>query len=244
MTSGKKVILITGAAGGVGRRLAVGFASPSNRIAVHYCNRPDRADEVAREIQEQGGEAMTLVADLSIPAEVEGMVQSLLEAWGGVHVLINNAGIVRDAPVVSLSEEDWETTLGVNLSGPFYVMRAVSDTMREQGGGEIINVVSIAGVRGSRGQANYAASKSALLGLTRAAAREWGPYNIKVNAVSPGFMETDMTRTVPEQVKEHAREQSCLKSFCDPGDLVLFVKTLSRMRSVTGQVFHLDSRIV
>jgi 3-oxoacyl-[acyl-carrier protein] reductase len=172
------------------------------------------------------------------------MVQSLLEAWGGVHVLINNAGIVRDAPVVSLSEEDWEATLGVNLSGPFYVMRALSGTMREQGGGEIINVVSIAGVRGSRGQANYAASKSALLGLTRAAAREWGPYNIKVNAVSPGFVETDMTRSVPEQVKEHAREQSCLKSFCDPGDLVLFVKTLARMRNVTGQVFHLDSRIV
>jgi 3-oxoacyl-[acyl-carrier protein] reductase len=210
---------------------------------VHYCSQADQAGEVVHEIRNRGGEALSMAADLSVPWEAEGMVRSLLETWGGIHVLINNAGIIQDAPVVSLSVKDWDEVLGVNLSGPFYMMRAVSGIMRELGGGEIINIVSISGMRGSRGQANYAAAKSALLALTRVAAREWGPYNIKVNAVSPGFMETDMTRSVSGEVKTQAREQSCLNRLCDSEDMVLFVKALIQMQGVSGQVFHLDSRI-
>ncbi|OIP63793.1 MAG: beta-ketoacyl-ACP reductase [Nitrospirae bacterium CG_4_9_14_3_um_filter_53_35] len=244
MTENHQVVLITGASRGLGRHLALGFARPGYRVAVHYGSRSGEAEEAAAAIRKHGGEALTLSADFAEPAQVEEMVRRILEIWGGIHILINNAAMIRDAPAVSMSEKDWDAVMDVDLSGPFHAMRAVSGPMREQGGGEIINMVSISGVRGSRGQANYAAAKAALIGLTKSAAREWGKYHIRVNAVCPGFMETDMTRSVPEEVRSLALGQSCLSGFCDPGDLVRFVRALVRMRTVTGQVFHLDSRII
>ncbi len=244
MTTENQVALITGASRGLGRHLALGFARPGYRVAVHYDSRSGEADEVVEEIRKHGGESLPFAADLSEPAQVEEMVHRILEVWGGVHILINNAAIVRDAQAVSMSEQDWDAVIGVDLSGPFHAMRTVYGPMREQGGGEIINIVSIAGVRGSAGQANYSAAKAALIGLTKSAAMEWGPYHIRVNAVCPGFMETDMTRPIPLPVRSRALEQSCLSKFCDPEDLVRFVKALVCMKTVTGQVFHLDSRII
>ncbi|MEK6776652.1 MAG: SDR family NAD(P)-dependent oxidoreductase [bacterium] len=244
MTAENQVVLITGASRGLGMHLALGFARPGYRVAVHYGSRSGEAEEVAASVRRQGGEALPFTADLSEPAQAEEMVHRILDIWGGIHILINNAAIIRDAPAVSMPEKDWDAVMDLDLSGPFHAMRAVSGPMRDQGGGEIINMVSIAGVRGSAGQANYAAAKAALIGLTKSAAREWGPFNIRVNAVCPGFMETDMTRSVPEQVRSLALEQSCLSGFCDTGDLVRFIRALVTMRTVTGQVFHLDSRII
>lgn len=244
MTAENQVVLITGASRGLGRHLALGFARPGYRVAVHYGSRSGEAEEVAASVRRQGGEALPFTADLSEPAQAEEMVHRILDIWGGIHILINNAAIIRDAPAVSMPEKDWDAVMDLDLSGPFHAMRAVSGPMRDQGGGDIINMVSIAGVRGSAGQANYAAAKAALIGLTKSAAREWGPFNIRVNAVCPGFMETDMTRSVPEQVRSLALEQSCLSKFCDTGDLVRFIRALVTMRTVTGQVFHLDSRII
>ncbi len=243
MATENKVVLVTGASRGLGKKLALSFASSGFRVAVHFRSGEREAAQVVTEIRKEGGKAVPLAADLSDPSQVEGIVRQILEAWGRVDVLINNAAMIKDAPVVSLSEEDWDDVIGLNLSGPFYIMRTVSSLMREQGGGDIINILSIAGVRGSAGQSNYAAAKAGLLGLTRAVAREWGPYNIRVNAVSPGFMETDMTRSVSENVRKRVLEQSCLNKFCDPEDVVLLIESLIRMRGVTGQLFHIDSRI-
>lgn len=244
MNTKDKVALITGASRGLGRHLALGFARPGYRVAVHYGSGSGEAQEVVASVRKQGGEALPFTADLSEPAQAREMVHRILDIWGGIHILINNAAIIRDAPVVSMSDKDWDAVMDLDLSAPFHAMRAVSGPMRDQGGGEIINMVSIVGVRGSAGQANYAAAKAALIGLTKSAAREWGPFNIRVNAVCPGFMETDMTRSVPSPVRSLALEQSALSGFCDPGDLVRFVRALVRMRTVTGQVFHLDSRVI
>lgn len=244
MSRQRQVVLITGASRGLGRRLALGFGTSGYRVAVHFASAQHDADEVTAEIRRAGGDAVPVRADLSSPDRVERMIQQILDAWGRIDLLVNNAAIIADAPLVSLSEEAWDRVVGVNLSGPFYTMRAVAGIMGEQGGGGIINIVSAAGIRGSRGQANYAAAKAGLIGLTRTAAREWGPLNIRVNAVSPGFMETDMTKTVSDGVKGRALEQSCLDRYSDPEEVVLFVKGLTGMPGVTGQVFHLDSRIV
>lgn len=243
MATENKVVLVTGASRGLGKKLALSFAASGFCVAVHFRSGEREAAQVVTEIRKEGGKAVPLAADLSDPSQTEGVVQQILEAWGRVDVLINNAAMIKDAPVVSLSEEDWDDVMGLNLSGPFYIMRTVFSLMQEQGGGDIVNILSIAGVRGSEGQSNYAAAKAGLLGLTRAAAREWGPYNIRVNAVSPGFMETDMTRSVSDVVKNRALEQSCLHKFCDPEDVVLLIKSLVRMGGVTGQLFQIDSRI-
>ncbi len=243
MTAYRDVALITGASGGLGRRVALGCAASGYRVALHYHSGADAAAATAEKIEADGGETLCVPADLSVPKEADRLVARVLEEWGGIHVLVNNAAIILDAPVASMTEASWDAVLGVDLSGPFYLMRRLAETMRAQGGGHMVNIFSIAGVRGSAGQANYAAAKAGLAGLTRAAALEWGGDNIRVNGVSPGFMETDMTQGLPETVRRRALEQSCLKRYCDPGDVVDFIRMLVRTSSVTGQVFHLDNRI-
>ncbi len=243
MTADREVALVTGASGGLGKRVAVGLSASGYRVALHYHRSAGEASATAAQVEAGGGEALCVPADLSMSADVDRLVGRVLAAWGGVHVLINNAAIIQDAPIAAMSEASWEAVLRVDLSGPFYLLRRLAETMRAQGGGHMVNIVSIAGLRGSAGQANYAASKAGLAGLTRAAALEWGGDNIRVNGVSPGFMETNMTRGLPETVRQRALAESCLKRYCDPGDVVDFIRMLVRTRSVTGQLFHVDSRI-
>ncbi|NOY53296.1 MAG: SDR family NAD(P)-dependent oxidoreductase [Deltaproteobacteria bacterium] len=245
MTAGeeKEVVLVTGGSRGLGRTLSIGFARSGYRVAVHFRSDRDAAEETVRRIRENGGKAVSVAADLSVPESAARMVDRVLDIWGGLHVLINNAGEIHDGPLVSLSEGAWSSVMETCLSAPFRLIRRVTPVMEKQGGGRIVNIVSIAGVRGSTGQANYAAAKAGLVGLTRAAARELGPMNIRVNAVSPGFMETDMTKRLPDQVRARALRESCLHRFCDPREVFLFVGNLVRLEGVTGQVFCVDSRI-
>lgn len=244
MTHEEQVVLITGASRGLGRSLATGFGQAGYGVALHYHKDPEGASEAAAVVTESGGEALTIQTDLTDSAGVNLLVQQVLNRWGRIDVLINNAAICRDAPVAILSEADWDAVLAADLSGPFYAMRAAAPAMASQGGGQMVNIVSVAGTRGNAGQANYAAAKAGLIGLTRSAAREWGRHNIRVNAVSPGFMDTPMTAGLPEKIRDRAVEQSCLAAVCDPEDVVIFVKALVTTRGITGQVFHLDSRPV
>jgi 3-oxoacyl-[acyl-carrier protein] reductase len=240
----KRVVLITGASRGLGSRLALGFGEAGYQVAVHCHRRVDAAGRVAAEVVQRGGEALTYQAEMSDSAQVGRMVEQVVAAWGKIDVLINNAAVTSDAPTVSMGVAQWDAVLACNLNGPFYAMRAAAGLMRSRGGGQIINIVSIAGCRGNAGQANYSAAKAGLIGLTRNAAEQWGRYNIRVNAVAPGFMLTDMTASLPERIRQRALEQSCLKRFCEPEEVVSLVKTLAAMEGVSGQVFHLDSRIV
>jgi len=213
-------------------------------VAVHFVSRRDQAEEVVKEIRSRGGEAIAVKAELSDPVQVVRMTEQVLDQWGDMEVLINNAAVIQDAPVIRLQDRDWDFVVGTDLAGPFYTMRSVAPVMKRSGGGWIVNIVSRSGVRGNRGQANYAAAKAGLIGLTRAAALEWGRFNIRVNAVSPGFMKTEMTGSVSSAVRNLALRQSCLNCFCDPGEVARFILSLTRMKGVTGQLFHVDSRLV
>jgi len=243
MKDPKEVVLVTGGSGGLGKALTLGFARSGYRVAIHYRSNPQTAEETVRLIREEGGEASSLAADLSQPDGAAPVIEGVLDVWGGLQVLVNNAAQIRDGSFVSLSESDWSSVMETDLSGPFRTIRAAAPVMEGQGGGGIVNIVSIAGLRGSAGQANYAAAKAGLIGLTRAAARELGPMNIRVNAVSPGFMETEMTKGLSDAVRERALRESCLGRFCDPEEVVRFVVNLVGLKGVTGQVFSVDSRI-
>ncbi len=239
----KEVVLVTGGSRGLGKTLAVGFARSGYRVAVHFRSDRKAAEKTVGKIREEGGEALSVAADLSAPGDAGQMIDRILDAWGGLHVLINNAATIQDGPLISLSDSAWSLVMETNLSGPFRTLRQVIPVMERQGGGRIVNIVSLAGLRGSTGQVNYAAAKAGLIGLTLAAARELGPMNIRVNAVSPGFMETDMTEGLPGPVRDRALRESCLNRFCDPGDVFRFIRNLVQLKGVTGQVFCVDSRI-
>jgi len=243
MEKEKDVVLVTGGSRGLGKTLALGFAHAGYRVAIHYRANRGAAEQAVSMIRKEGGEALSVAADLSTSEGAARMVDQILDVWGGLHILINNAGKIQDGPMVSLSESAWSSVMETDLSGPFRLIRRVAPVMEQQGDGQIVNIVSIAGWRGSAGQSNYAAAKAGLIGLTRAAARELGPMNIRVNAVSPGFMETDMTKGLPTPVHERALRESCLNRFCDPREVFLFIRNLVQLEGVTGQVFCVDSRI-
>ncbi len=199
---------------------------------------------MAQEIQELGGESLIFRADMRDASQVGGMIKAAMQQWEGVHVLVNNAGLTRDGLLVRMPEQDWDDVLEVNLKGPFLSMRAVSEVMKRQREGHIINIASITGVQGREGQANYSAAKAGLVGLTRAAARELGPYNIKINTVLPGYMKTDMGAAALDSIRERALCENALGKLSDPTEVAEFIVHLTTMRNVSGQIFNLDSRII
>ena len=237
-----RVILITGASGGLGSALARALAGPGTALALHCRTRCAAARAAAREAREHGAEAAVFAGDLARRDTADLLVREVTARWGGLHVLVHSAGAARDALVVRMREEEWDEVLEVHLGAAFRLMRAAGPVMAGQGGGCVVHVVSLAAVRGSAGQANYAAAKAALVGLTRAAAREWGPLGIRVNAVSPGFLETAMTAGAPPAVRRRAVEQSALGRLGDPDDAAAVIRTLVETRGVTGQLFLVESR--
>jgi 3-oxoacyl-[acyl-carrier protein] reductase len=176
--------------------------------------------------------------------EADAMMQAAVNRWGAVDVLINNAGITRDGPVLRMQEKDWDDVITTNLSGPFHCIRAASGIMTKQRRGHIISLASIVGEQGREGQANYSASKAGLIGLTRACAKEFGPWNINVNAVLPGYIPTDMGDTISNTVLDRILKENALHRVSDPKEIAEFMYRLSLMKNVSGQVFNLDSRII
>ena len=234
-----KIAIVTGASRGLGKEIALALGRDGYSVAINYLASESEAKKTADEIRN----SMIVKADVGDLKQVEKMADAVYKKWGRVDVLINNAGITKDGLMIKLKEAEWDEILKVNLKGCFNTIKMFSHGMINSGGGHIINISSYSGLKGKEGQAAYSASKSALLGLTYTAARELAVYNIRVNALLPGYMETLMGIAAKEAM-EKAKKESVTGRLSNPAEVTEFVSCLIKMENITGQVFSLDSRIL
>ena len=238
----ERVALVTGASRGIGRAIAEHLGCLGARVAVNYRAQEEAAENVVASIQSAGGQAVAVQADVRSADAVTAMVQEIESAWGPVDILVNNAGITRDGMFARMSEEDWVAVIDTNLNGAFHCTKAVLRRMIRRRWGRIINISSVAGLAGNRGQANYAAAKAGLIGFTRSLAKEVGARNITVNAVAPGFIETDMTADLAQDWKQQVLSLTPAGRFGAPGEVAAVVAFLASDAAayITGQVISVD----
>ncbi|MGC8837788.1 MAG: 3-oxoacyl-[acyl-carrier-protein] reductase [Anaerolineae bacterium] len=241
-----KVAIVTGASRGIGRAIALELARRGATVVVNYHTNEAAAQEVVAKIQQAGGRALAVQADVSQFEEARRLVDTATETFGQVDILVNNAGVTRDTLLLRMSEEDWDVVLDTNLKGAFNCIKAAARTMVRRRFGRIVNITSVAGLAGNVGQANYCAAKAGLIGLTKAAAKELGPRNITVNAVAPGFVETDMTASLPQDLKDTAIRMTPLGRAGTPEDIAQAVAFLASDEAafITGQVLSVDGGMV
>ena len=241
-----KSVLVTGAGRGIGRGIAMAFAAEGANVVLGYCGNDEAAGKTLSEIEAAGGHAALFKGNVSDSGEVSAMTDFAVKTFGRLDVLVNNAGITRDGLLMGMKEEDFDSVINVNLKGTFNTIRFASRTMVKQRKGKIINISSVSGVTGNAGQANYSASKAGIIGLTKSAARELASRNINVNAIAPGFVDTDMTITLSDKVKEGAKGQIPLGRFGKPEEVAELALFLSSEKSdyITGQVINIDGGMV
>ncbi len=239
------VSLVTGGARGIGKEIAVLFAREGSDIAICDVNQ-DSLLQTQKEIESLGRKCLVGVVDVTKGSEVDQFVQKILDNLGKIDILVNNAGITRDTLLVRMSEADWDLVLSVNLKGAFNCIKSVSKIMMKQRGGRIVNMASIIGIMGNAGQANYAASKGGLIALTKTVAKELSSRNVRANAIAPGFIQTDMTAKLSEEVKGEMLKFVPLGKFGtvrDVANLALFLAG-DRSSYITGQVIQVDGGMV
>ena len=241
-----QIAVVTGASRGIGKAIAKELAAQGATVVINYNGSEAKADEVKHEIVEKGGCAQCMQCNVADYEGCEAFIKAVIEQFGRIDILVNNAGITKDGLLMKMSEEDFDKVLDTNLKGTFHTIRAALRQMIRQRSGRIINMASVVGVSGNAGQANYAASKAGVIGLTKTAAREVASRGITVNAVAPGFIETDMTEVLPEKIKEASAAQIPLGKFGKAEDVANAVAFLASEDAgyITGQVLHVDGGMV
>lgn len=237
-----KVALVTGASRGIGRAIALELAKKGADVGVNYAGNEEAAAQVVREIEGLGRKAIAIRADVSQGNQVEEMIKKMLDQFGHLHILVNNAGITRDNLLMRMKEEEWDQVLNINLKGAYHCTKAVLRPMMKQRWGRIINIASVSGSFGTQGQANYAASKAGLVALTKTTAREVATRGITVNAVSPGFIQTEMTDVLSEDYQKQLLSQIPMGRYGLPEEVAKLVAFLvsDDASYITGQTIHIN----
>mgnify|MGYP002604571534 CR=1 FL=1 len=237
-----KVALVTGAGRGIGRAIAIALAKEGAEVVVNYNGSEERAKEVKQTIEENGGKASIYKCNVSDFEACEAMIKDIVKEHGRLDILVNNAGITRDNLLMKMSEEDFDAVIQTNLKGVFNCTRHIARQMLKQKSGRIINISSVSGVLGNAGQANYCAAKAGVIGLTKSAAKELASGGITVNAVAPGFIKTEMTDVLKDDIKKAIMENIPMKAFGETEDIANAVAFLAseEARYITGQVISVD----
>ncbi|MBU2701210.1 3-oxoacyl-[acyl-carrier protein] reductase [Sporomusaceae bacterium BoRhaA] len=246
MHLGGKVAIVTGASRGIGRAVALKLAQAGAKVVINYAGNVKAAEEVLESIQHLNGEAILIQGDVSKASDMGELIKQTLEQFGRIDILVNNAGITRDNLLMRMKEDDWDAVLNTNLKGVYYCTKAVAKIMMKQRYGKIVNMTSVVGVTGNAGQSNYAAAKAGVIGFTKSMAKELASRNITVNAVAPGFIATDMTKDLPDAVKETMAGEIPLARLGQPDDIgnaVLFLAS-DFSSYITGQTLHVDGGMV
>lgn len=241
-----KIALVTGASRGIGRAVALELAHHGANVVVNYAGSEAKAKEVVEEIKQLGRESFAIQADVASFQQVQDMIKEVVTTFGRIDILVNNAGITRDNLLMRMKEEEWDAVINTNLKGVFNTTKAITRQMMKQRSGKIINMASVVGVSGNAGQANYVAAKAGVIGLTKTSAKELASRNITVNAVAPGFITTDMTDQLSEEIQAEMLKQIPLARLGEPSDIAKVVTFLASDASnyMTGQTLHVDGGMI
>lgn len=241
-----KTAIVTGGSRGIGRAIALKLAKLGANIVVNYTSSPDKAEEVVQMAKDMGRDGMAIKADVSNGEEVQELIKLVEEKFPSIDILVNNAGITKDTLFMRMKEEDWDRVMDVNLKGTFNCTKAVTKKMMKQKSGSIVNMASVVGITGNAGQANYAASKAGIIGFTKSVAKELASRGINVNAVAPGFIQTDMTDVLSDKIIEELIKQIPKKELGKPEDVANLVAFLcsDQAKYITGQVINVDGGMV
>ncbi|AWE06643.1 beta-ketoacyl-ACP reductase [Lysinibacillus sp. 2017] len=241
-----KCAVVTGASRGIGRAIAIELANQGANVVVNFSGNAQKAEQVVEEIKANGGKAVAVQANVAHTESVQQLMKTAIDTFGSLDILVNNAGITRDNLIMRMKDDEWDDVINTNLKGVFLCTKAVTRQMMKQRAGRIINISSIVGVAGNAGQANYVAAKAGVIGLTKTTAQELASRNILVNAIAPGFITTEMTEGLPEELKEAMLKQIPLAKLGQPEDIAKAVAFFASDNSkyITGQTLHIDGGMV